>query len=190
MFGISAKIKERQVIKTNKMVNDLLELTNKQVLVGVPEEKDPRYIGKGKKKVLLVESVGNATLAYIHDNGSPLQNIPARPFMDPGIKQAQDRILPEFMKIAQDQLSDKKDKIEARFNRIGMICQASIRNVINEGEGFTPLKRSTLLGRLRRRKAARKWTDERREEVMESFKPLVDSGQLRNSITYVVAEKS
>lgn len=191
MFGILVKIKERQVYKTNKMVNDLLDLTKKQVLVGVPEETDRnRYSGKGKKRTLVVGGVGNAQLAYIHDNGSPLQNIPARPFMQPGIKSAQDKILPEFMRIAQDQLEGKKDKIDARFNRIGLICQASIRNAIDEGVGFAPLKRGTLLGRLRKRKAARKWSDERREETMASFHPLIDTSQMRNSISYVVRDKN
>jgi hypothetical protein len=167
--------------KAEQMMKDVLELTKMQVLVGVPEEKDPRETG---------EDVGNAALAYIHDKGSPLAGIPARPFMDPGIKNAQEIINAEFMKLARKQLEDKdEDTIKKGFTRIGLIAQNSIKKIFNTSEGFAPLKRATLLGRLRKRKAAKKWTDERREEVMISLKPLVDTGNLRNAISFVVEEK-
>lgn len=149
----------------------------KSVYVGVPEEKDARKEPG---------TIGNATLAYIHDNGSPLQNIPARPFMKPGIEKARDRISEHLKNAIQASLEGKKDKAIIHLNRAGIVASTSIKNVINEGEGFAPLKRATLLGRLRKRKAAKKWTKKKREETMASMHPLIDTGSLRNSITYVV----
>lgn len=164
---------------TNRMLKDILELTKKAVLVGVPEEKDTRKEGMG---------IGNAALAFIHNNGSPLQGIPARPFMDPGIKAVQDRINTEFLTVAKAQLNDEQDKVDQHLNRAGMIASSSIKKVINEGD-FTPLKRSTLLGRLRMRKASSKWSIEKREEFMENERPLVATAQMRNAITYVVVKE-
>jgi len=189
--SISTIIKERQVNKANALVNDLLSLVKKQVLVGVPGETNPRWLidGKGKSKVKKPSAIGNATLAFIHDQGSPLQKIPARPFMQTGIKNCQDKILPEFMAIALAQLDVKKDQIDRRLNRIGLIAQSSIRNAITQGEGWPPLKRGTLLGRLRKRKALRRMPKERREEIMGSLRPLIDTGQLRSSISYVVRSR-
>lgn len=174
-FGATVKVDRVQAL-----LRDLLNLSKKQVLVGVPESTNPRKEG----------TMGNATLAFIHDNGSPLANIPARPFMKPGIRNCQENVNKELFAVAQAYLDKDGVTVDRRLHRAGMIAQNSIRKVINEGEGFSPLKRGTQLARLRKRKAAKKWTKEKREESMESMRPLVDTGQLRSSITYVVEEKS
>jgi hypothetical protein len=166
--------------KMKSMVDSLLELTKKEVLVGVPSEKASRKNGG---------EINNAQLARIHDLGSPLASIPARPFMEPGISKAQDRISEQMLKAARAQLDGEVEKIDVALETAGVIASNSIKKVINEGEGFTPLKRATLLGRLRRRQEAKDWSKEKREEVMGSFHPLVDTGQLRNSVTYVVRNK-
>ena len=178
--------------KLDQMVKDIIALTKKEVLVGVPEDKSTRdpdiWFEKGSIQVRKPK-INNATLAAIHDNGSPKQNIPARPFMKPGIAKAQDRINKGMLQAAKAQLNKDSAGVAKAFEKVGLVAQAGIRNVINEGEGFSPLQRSTLLGRLRRRKAAKKWTKDKRENVMESMHPLIDTGQLRNSISYVVVDK-
>lgn len=180
MINFSCAITSKGMAKEmNTMMVDLMNLAKKQVLVGVPEETNPRKEGTG---------IGNASLAYIHDNGSPLRGIPARPFMDPGIKAVQDRINKELMDVAKAQMNGEQDKVDAHLNRTGMIASSSIKNVINEGD-FTPLKRSTLLGRLRALKSSRKWSIEKREETMESMRPLIATAQMRNAITYVVVQE-
>ena len=166
--------------EVSTVVDDLLALTKKQVLVGVPEEEDPRESGAG---------IGNAALARIHDLGSPLAGIPARPFMGPGIAKAQDKINDQLFAAAKAQLNDKPEEVNIRLNRAGLVAQNSIKNVINQGEGFEPLKRGTMLARLRRRKAAGKWSKDKREATMESMHPLVDTGSMRNAIVYVVEDK-
>jgi phage gpG-like protein len=177
MIVCGVKLMDRFDI-ASKISNDILELTKKRVLVGVPEATDRRE-GEG---------IGNAALAYIHDKGSPLANIPARPFMDPGIKKAQDNINTQFFAAAKAQLNGDKDEVAVRMERAGIIVQNSVRRVINAGEGFVPLKRATALSRLRRRKSAQRWRREKREAVMASMHPLIDTGALRNSITYVVED--
>jgi hypothetical protein len=163
----------------SKVIEDLLSLTDKRILVGIPQENDSREEGK---------EIGNAALAYIHDKGSPLAGIPARPFMEPGIRKGQDRINSFLLAAARARLNGDENAVQTNLERAGLTAQNSIKAVINEGEGFAPLKRGTVLGRLRRREGAKNWKKEKREAVMESFHPLVDTGEMRDKITYIVED--
>ena len=138
-------------------------LEKREVLVGVPADNTDRE-----------ETMTNATLAYIHDNGSPARNIPARPFMEPGIKSAKAKIAKQFGFAAKRFISGGAEEASRDLNKVGLIAQAAIRAKINEGIG-PELAKSTLAAR---RKRGRTGT-----------KPLVDTAQLRNSINYVVREK-
>lgn len=142
----------------------LAELQATEVLVGVPDTKAGRQSGK----------INNAALAYIHDNGSPARNIPARPFMDPGVRRATERINSLMQQIGTAALRGEKQKVQRGFEMVGLAAQSSIRSVINEGVP-PPLKPGTIAARQRRGR--------------RSVKPLIDTGQLRNSITYVVQRK-
>lgn len=173
-FGAAVKVD-----RIKDLLEDLLNLAKKQVLVGVPESTDAREDSP----------IGNAALAYIHDQGSPLANIPQREFMRPGIRNAQERINKELFQVAKAYLDDDEAKIDLHLHKAGLIAVSSIKSVINEGEGFAPLKRGTTLARLRQRKAAKKWEKEKREATMETMHPLVNTGELRNSIVYSIEEK-
>jgi len=163
--------------KGNKALDDAVELLlGLRVLVGVPEENDERE-----------EGIGNAALAMIHDKGSPLNGIPARPFMGPGIAKARRSIERELKTAATSIFAGATTEAVQALHRAGMRAAMSVKNVINTGEGFEPLKRGTLLGRMRRRKYLnKKLSRAEKEEYMASFHPLVDTGMLRDSITYVV----
>lgn len=190
-----AKFQPRMTVnRANEMVNDLMALANKLVLVGVPEQRDPRRDTTAGQK----RKIGNAGLAYIHDNGAPRSGIPARPFMQPGISRAQERINLELLQAARAQLTGDRDKVDLHLRRAGLIAQNSIRSVINEGEDFEPIQEATKRARIRRRRAyqrlprrseARRRYMENTQAERDSMHPLVDTAQLRNSITYVIAEK-
>ena len=159
-------------------------LTSKEVLVGVPEEKTARQNTK---------EPNNAMLAYVHDNGSPAQNIPARPFMNPGILRAKEPIAAIFKRGATRCLDGDKAALTKTLNEAGLTAQASIRAVINEG--IPPaLKSGTLKARIRARRGAKGAAAEleRRRlglaEGVDLAKPLVNTGQLRNSINYVIRD--
>jgi hypothetical protein len=178
----------------------LATLSKKAVLVGVPAPEDEKKPRKG--------NISNASLAYIHNNGSPLQGIPARPFMKPGIEKVQDKIDIEFREVTKAILNRKPNDVDKHLKMAGFIASSSIKNVINEGEGFEPLKYGTLLGRLREAKSYKgkrkklkrlkgKGDTTAYNELansmgaeMASFHPLIDTAQLRNSITYVVENGS
>ena len=186
----------------SKKINDIISLSGKKVLVGVPQENDSRENGEG---------IGNAALAYIHDKGSPLNNIPSRPFMQPGIRKAQETINTHMLAAAKAQLNDKD--VEVYLHRAGVVARNGIVGIINTGEGLVPLKRETLLRRTRGKRRylwkltkeqkevlkseglglrgveARRLMKSNREVIMASMHPLIDTGALRNSITYVISDQ-
>jgi phage gpG-like protein len=153
------------VNKTAKLLEGLRSLSS-DVLVGVPAEKGIRNEeGQG---------MNNATLAFIHDNGSPAANIPARPFMRPGIIAAKEKITSSLRAGAVGAMHGESSTVERALNVAGLAAQSSIRATINAG--IEPaLAPSTI--------AARKAKGQKGE------KPLIRTGQLRNSINYVVRKK-
>lgn len=169
--------------KAGNLTKDLARLTKDNVLVGVPSSHDARNGDSG---------INNATLAYIHDNGSPARNIPARPFMKPGINAVQKEITKLLRGGALDVLSGQSGAAEKCLHKVGLTAVSSIKNTINDGIG-PPLKWGTVKGRLRNRIAAKgakaaleKGGD---KPSMADAKPLVATGQMRNSITYVIRDK-
>ena len=193
MSNASVKLK---VDNLRRFVQGINALTRKDVLVGVPEDKanrddDGNHAG----------DANNAMLAYIHDNGSPAANIPARPFMRPGIKAAQDKLEARLKSAANAALDGNTEKIEVQMEAAGMVASVSIKKAINDGD-FAPLAPSTIAARARGRQTKSQRESEQEYAVMTAngvpaelaqavagIKPLVNTGQLRNSITYVVRGK-
>lgn len=151
-----------------KILKASLPLFKKDVLVGVPNES-PKRKAEGEA----VGPMNNATLAYIHDNGSPAANIPARPFMQPGIASAKERIVSTLLAGAKANIAGNTEAIENALHKTGLIAQAQIRSKINEGIAPELAPRTLAARRARGRTGT---------------KPLIDTGQLRNSINYVIRE--
>jgi len=159
-------------------------LTSKEVLVGVPQDKTTRK----------EDGMTNAALAYIHDNGSPAGNIPARPFMRPGIAEAKSEVIRRMKQGAAKILRGEEGAEDATLMAVGLAAQAKIRAAINAG--IPPaLADSTLRARIRNRKGvkgARAELASRKAGNLPSLtlaKPLVNTGQLRNSINFVIRGK-
>jgi hypothetical protein len=149
----------------SKLRAEIEEFKKKELLVGIPEA--------GGKRDDTRES--NAAIGYIQETGSPVNNIPARPFLRPGVKKVEKRIVAELRKGAINTLSHGISALDNAYARAGIIAQNSVKAIIRAGEGFAPLAPSTLAARKR---AGAKGT-----------KPLIRTGQLINSITYVVRSK-
>jgi len=149
-------------------------LEKEHVLVGIPAEKAPRNSEEAKG-----HDISNAALAYIHNFGSPTQNIPPRPFMDPGIMNAKDQITAQMQKAGEAALDGNADGVRKNFEAVGLIAATSVKLKIREGP-FQPLRPATI--RARQRRAGKKLAS-------SEIRPLIDTGQLLASMTYVVREK-
>ncbi|WP_043614274.1 hypothetical protein [Chromobacterium violaceum] len=192
-----------------EVMKSIKSLVNRDVLVGIPGSNADRKEG---------DPVSNAVLGYIHTNGGTIQipertvtlyrkvgndgelanggrfvksrkanfatthiipahtvTLPPRPFLEPGIINAQDDIANSMKKAAEAALAGKPSEIENAMEAAGTKAQKAAQAVLNSGDELTPLAPSTLASR--------------RSRGRTGDKPLVDTGQLRNSITYVLRTK-
>lgn len=157
MPGITVTIDKVPAIE--KAIKDLAAT---RVMVGIPASKAARR-EKG--------AINNAALGYIHENGAPEAGIPARPFLIPGVRNAEAQITAHLKAAGEAALSGEAKRSDRELHATGLIAQAAVRAKITAGP-FIALARSTLA---RRRARGRTGT-----------KPLIDSGQLRNAISYVL----
>lgn len=151
---------------TSALTKALAALTQDRVLVGVPAQNADREPEPGE-----AGEINNATLAYIQNNGSPAANIPARPFMEPGIADVKDKIVRTYKAGAQAVMDKPATDVSVIHEKVGLIAQGAIQERIIDGP-FEPLKPATLAAR--------------RRAGHTGDKPLNVSGQLRRAITYVV----
>lgn len=164
-------VKAAVTIKGGALVLKKLAAINKlalqRVLVGIPSSTAPRAEDA---------DITNAELGYIHEFGVPELNIPARPFLIPSIVQNRD----EFVKMMKEtgkrvlESNDPKEAVDKGLNKIGLKAQAMVRNKIRTGP-FQPLAPATIAARQRR--------------GVTRTKPLIDTGKLLQSITYVIRKK-
>jgi len=158
------KVQLKQIGSSAKIQQGVRLLTAREVLAGVPANTAPR---KG-------DPINNATLLYIHDQGSPARGIPQREVLRPGIRDAKVEIVARLQQGARLALNGDKVGVEKALTAAGLIAQKSIRQKINTGP-FTPLKPATLAARRRRGRTG--------------TKPLIDTGALRQAINFVVVDK-
>jgi hypothetical protein len=154
--------------------------------VGVPSqgtERKAQLLGMAgktkspKKRARLTkaatEDVTNAELLFIHTKGSPKMHIPARPVIEPAVaaegnKQA---IANELVQSARATIDGKHEQAVQRMKRAGLAGQNAARSWFTDSRnGWKPNAPSTI---------ARKG----------SARPLIDTGALRASITYVIKEE-
>lgn len=163
-----------------------------EILVGVPSETSDR---PSNLQVQDENAPTNAVLAYIHDNGAPEANIPQREFMRPGIAD----VLPEItrkMEIVM-RLAMRGDVIAAEMamQQVGIVAQSGIHNRIDAGIP-PPLADYTLRKRDARTKKGSKsaqYEMKRRAQGLapsvQFARPLIDTGELRKSIMYVIRSR-
>ena len=182
-----------EIKKGSQTIEQLLKslrlLVDVEVLVGFPADTTQRESDVG-------EPVGitNAALAYIHDNGAPEQNIPARPFMMPAMDESKVKAADKLGQVLAAVITKDASPalIEMGMHQVGLIVKLAIQNKINEGIP-PPLADSTLQARARRgRKGAITEMANRKQGLPPSTllaKPLIDTGQMRNAANYVIRSR-
>lgn len=164
------------------LLDALRQLRDSELLVGYPDDDSASGGVKGKgagptdRKELNGKSqpITNAALAYIQDNGSPAMNIPARPFLRPGIRAAGDKIAQRHKDAAIAALDGDQQRVEANLQAAGIEAVSSVKAKIRSGP-FKALSKRTLAARKRR--------------GVTRTKPLLDTLQMLNATNYVVRTK-
>lgn len=163
-------------------------LAGAEVLVGVPEETTERPEDDDAGKA----GITNAALARIHDQGAPEAHIPQREFMRPGVAAAREQIEAAMSSALKAAMRGNALVAEQAMHQAGLVTQSAIRNKIDEGIP-PPLSDYTVRKRAERgRKGALLEMDNRMAGLPPSLdlaKPLVDTGEMRKSITYVIRQR-
>lgn len=157
---MSVKITKDDVAK---LLANIDALTTKRVYIGVPGEASSRG-----------ESITNASIGYINEFGSPVNNIPPRPHLVPGVKSVEPKIIEDLRKSAKLGLKNP-NAIVAGLERAGITGMLAVRKLIVSQEGFKDLDKKTIKARQR--------------DGFKGTKALIRSGQYLNSIQSVVRAK-
>lgn len=179
-------------VKVQALTDSLADLTDKQVLVGIPASNADRMPGiikmlvksaksKGGKRTskrtsklqqAALSMINNAELMYIHTNGSPLKRIPARPVIEPSITEPanQELIVAQLRLAAEAALTGRQDRVILYLGRAGQLAENFARKWFTDPRNhWAPNAPGTI-----RRKG--------------SDRPLIDVGEMRKAITHLVVE--
>lgn len=138
----------------------LESLSKSDVLVGIPQKTTQRR----------KQAINNASLLYIHTHGSPGRNIPARPVIEPAIAADGNRqiIATELADAAKAHLQGDDTQTQNHLDRAGIAGTNASKSWFTDARNnWAPNAPSTI---------KRKGSD----------RPLIDTGTLRRSLTYVV----
>ncbi|HGL5074093.1 TPA: hypothetical protein ACKFHZ_001939 [Burkholderia multivorans] len=155
-----------KVDRLNEVLKSIAGLVRQEVLVGVPDSTAGRKDDG--------EPLSNAEIGYIQETGSPANNIPARPHLVPGVQDARPKFEPQLQKGVEAALDGDLEQVQRRLNMAGIAAQNTVRAKVNSN--IPPKLADSTLAARRRRGVTRENT-------------LVDTGQYRNAITYVVRKK-
>lgn len=109
-----------------------------------------------------------ALQAYIKEHGSPAYRVPPRPFLEPGIEKHLDLVESGMKAALQDVLDGGDGRVQRE--RLGATMAAKVQAYFQEDNGWPPNAPSTI-------------------KKKGSAQPLVDTGALRQSITYIIRPK-
>lgn len=147
------------------------------------------------------EPITNAALGYVHEFGSPITNVPARPFLIPGIQDAQPQIADQLRQAAVAALSGNPAQVDTRLSRAGLLAVNSVKARISSN--IEPaLSPETIKNRHRARGTKSQRLNEKAyaalvaggddpkdAQAASGIVSLINTGELRNSITYVIRKK-
>lgn len=156
---------------TKKVLGAVLALPSRNVYVGVPAAKGYRRPEPGE----VGEPANNAQIGYWMEFGAPEANIPARPHLLPGIRMARDKIIAYFKVAGNAAMDFDAARMDRALNAAGLVSVSAVRKMIRDGN-FIPLAPATLAARRRRGRTG--------------TKPLLDTGNYWQSLTYVVGNQS
>lgn len=174
---------------TDNILKSLNGLAKKTVCIGVPdstEHPDSKITNaqlmyvhtNGARETSMIKAMqhdinndmpySQAHELYVHENGSPLWNIPPRPILEPAIENNKEQMA-ELMKYVANVALDGGN-IQPELEKVGMQGQNIAR------EWFT--------------NPNNKWAANSEATIKRkgSDKPLIDTGEMRKSIAYTIKD--
>lgn len=168
VYTVTIDVDKRKALKAA-----LERMRKTAVYVGIPADSE-------QEKRPDNAPITNSQLGYIHEYGSPAANIPARPFLRPGVQKVEGSLRKTMKRAATAALAEDEAGFEREMETVALKAETSVKDYMTSGE-FEPLAPSTI----KKRKSKIKKLG---SEDM-TIKPLIDTGSLRNSIAGVVVEE-
>ncbi len=182
------------------ILKSIQEVATASVLVGIPDDKSKRKPKPGKKqpkitnaqllhnhthgirkkpmrqemaKTMRTKPYSEAYEMYIQEHGSPLWHAPPRPVIEPAIENSAKDLQALMDDAAAEGIAGNHAAFYRKLRVVGMEAQNRARAWFEDlKNNWEPNKPSTIKGKSKGKKI--------------SDKPLIDTAQLRRSITYVV----
>lgn len=155
----------KAVDKASKLIKGINYTKDNYLLIGIPQ----------KKTIREDEAITNAELLFIHTNGSPINNVPARPVIEPALEDDMERLTSMLKDFANEAIEGNFEEAQKQLERTGMRAQNVCRNWFTNADNNWPENAPSV----RERKIKKGSTEPR---------PLIDTGELRKSIIYVVVK--
>lgn len=175
---------------TEELTKSLEELASKTVCIGIPEEENvQREEGITNAQLLHLHTHGvrdeemrkamqkdldgdmpysKAHELYVHEHGSPLHQVPPRPVLLPSLEYNKEYIA-ELMKDALVNVLDGKDA-KQELSKVGIEGQNIAKDwFTSPNNNWAPNAESTI-------------------KAKDSDRPLIDTGELRKSISFVIKD--
>lgn len=130
-----------------------------------------KYSVKWSQKAQTKADAVNALDAYLFAKGSPWWNIPPRPFLEPALDAHKAEIALFQKSIITAALEGKIEEAKRQTALLGLFCQAKVKGWFTDARNGWQPNHPMIIA------------------IKGSDKPLIDTGALRNSITYVVRQE-
>ena len=118
----------RQLEIEKRLLDSLSEYV---ILIGVVQRDTSR------KKVVASVGLTNAELMFIHENGSPIRHIPARPVLEMTIKYAADEMFDEVVNTCVEGILEgwTQNDVEKELKKMCMRMETYARKIIYDNDG-------------------------------------------------------
>jgi hypothetical protein len=164
-------MKSKLTMKSGKLdpfARAVLRELNKRVAIGIPgDSMHPAEAGE--------KPISNAVIGYLSEFGAPDQNIPQRAHLVPGVESIREQAAARLKKAAEAAFLGDLEAPEKALHAIGLLGVGAVQREITDGT-LAPLSERTL--------------EARRARGRTGEKPLIDTGQYRRAIQYVILRRN
>jgi len=168
----------KTVDNTKEFRKAVREAIDKRVLVGIPEKGSARNTQATAKRMKIKGRINNAQLCYIHTHGSPMHGIPARPIIEPALEAADNKARTAMIlgNAARALFKAQPAQAKLHLHQAGLFASSAVKRWFTDSRNNWAPNAPSVAAHKRKNKPG-------------VIRPLIDTGQLRNAITYVVLDK-
>lgn len=181
-FTLTVKAIEEENAILQKIKAAMDEIREHDALIGIPEE------GNNSHKAQEGDTpISNAELLFIHSNGSPINNIPARDVLDPSLLHNKAEIGDQMKNVLDKALEGNVDGAIRELKAAGMLgankAKAWFTDPANGWDGNEDI--TVEGGWMKNKKSGKPFY----VKGKKSSQPLIDTGELRKAITSTIRKK-